>query len=446
MKKRAWQTDLLDFASHKKVFMIVVPMVLSGVSTPLLGMVDTALMGHLDQPYYLGAVAVGALAFSFLYWGFGFLRMSVTGLTAQALGASDTEVIVGTLVRGLLFAAVIGIFLLLAQGLVIRATMWLVDTSANVENGLSLYLAIRLWSAPAAFINYVLVGWFLGVQRPAYTLYLLLLVNLTNIVLDIVFVYVWSWDISGVAWASVFAEYLGCIFGLFLTKRIVSKRGWVLTWRNHIQAQKFRSLFQLSGNIFIRTLCLIGSFAFFTIQGARYGEIVLAANAILMNLQTFMAYALDGFAHAAEALVGKSIGERDYAATRRSIVICVFWSALIAASFVLAYALFGPSIINLLTDLPEVREAALIYLPWAIIAPLLSVWSYVLDGIFVGAAWSVLMRNTMVVSTLIFLVTWYVLQEWGNHGLWLAFMVFMSARGMTMAWVFFQRKHQLQVM
>ena len=422
------------------MFAITIPMTLSGLSTPLLGMVDTAVMGHLDAAYYLGAVAVGALVFSFLFWGFGFLRMGVTGLTAQAVGANDTRKVVGTLSRGFVLAAIFGVVLVLLQDVIISVVLYFLETTDNVESNLALYLDVRILSAPAVLINYVLLGWFLGIQRPRYTLYLLFLVNFTNILLDLLFVVVWDWRVEGVAWASVCAEYVGLLLGVFLLVDYLKKQGLRWSLRSDLVFSRFNELFRVSGNIFIRTFCLIGSFAFFTLQGAKYGEATLAANAILMNFQTFMAHGLDGFAHAAEALVGKYFGKRDYVAMMEAVIVCAFWSVLVALGFVLVYWMLGDDLILMLTDIDEVRDTALTYLPWAIFAPLISVWGYLFDGVFIGMAWSVAMRNTMLISTLVFGLAWYFTQPLENHGLWLALMFFMLARGVTMGIVFLVKK------
>jgi len=436
-------STLQDTKQHRQVFAIMVPMTLSGLSIPLLGMVDTAMMGHLDAAYYLGAVAVGSLVFSFLFWGFGFLRMGVTGLTAQAYGAQDQTKILGTLTRGLSLALCLGVLLILLQDAIVHFSLLLIESSDNVERNLALYLEVRIFSAPAALINYVLLGWFLGIHRPRLTLYLLILVNVSNIVLDLLFVMVWDWRVQGVAWASVCAEYMGLLLGIYLIRAYAKEKKLTWDWRQDLMWEKFTALFHVSGNIFIRTLCLISCFAFFTLQGAKFGETILAANAVLMNFQTFMAYGLDGFAHAAEALVGKHSGRRDRRALLDTIVICAFWSIVVALTFSACYYGLGPSLIGLLTGLTNVREAALEYLPWAIAAPILSVGGYLFDGIFIGAAWSAAMRNTMLISSVVFVLAWYFSQQWENHGLWFALMSFMLARGITMAFEFRRKQKML---
>lgn len=409
-------------------------MILSNLSIPLLGLVDTAVVGHLAQPYYLGAVAIGALIFSFVFWGFGFLRMGTTGLVAQAMGGEENNEIRSILGRALLLAAALSVVVLLLQHWLAFVALWAVDASAEVERYAAVYFEVRIWGAPATLINYVLVGWFLGMQNARAPLVLLLTVNLINIFLDLLFVWGLGMTVEGVALASVIAEYSGVVVGFFLIKQIMSKHPGAWQRNAVFDGAKIRNMLVVNQNIFIRTLCLIFSFAFFTAQGAKQGDIILAANAVLMNFQTFMAYGLDGFAHAAEAMVGKAIGKRDRQAFNRAVYTAGFWSILVSAIFAGTYFLFGELIISLLTDIEEVRDVAMEYMPWLVIAPILSVWSYLFDGVFIGSTRSEEMRNTMLLSTLIFfLPAWYLLQPWGNHGLWCALMVFMVARGITMA-------------
>lgn len=420
--------------AHRDIWRLAGPMILSNLSIPLLGVVDTAVIGHLEHVYYLGAVAVGSLIFSFVFWAFGFLRMGTTGLIAQALGAGQYDEVRAGLVRACLIAIVLAFVLLITQQAVLWLALTLLDASHQVEQYAAEYFSIRIWSAPATLINYVLIGWFLGMQNARGPLYLLLMINLSNIVLDLWFVWGLGMTVDGVALASVIAEYLGVVLGLYLVVKTLRNQPGRCSWSQVVDASRLKRLLVVNQNIFIRTVCLIFSFAFFTAQGAKHGDVILAANAVLMNFQTFMAYGLDGFAHAAEALIGKAVGENDQQRFRIAVRTAGLWSLLIAIVFMLLYALFGVLIINGLTDLAPVREAALIYLPWLIISPILSVWSYLYDGVFIGAIRTAEMRNTMLVSTfLFFLPAWYFLQPWGNHGLWAALMIFMLARGISMA-------------
>ena len=427
------QFNLRNLA-HQDVWRLAGPMILSNLTIPLLGLVDTAVMGHMTEAWYLGAVALGALIFSFIYWGFGFLRMGTTGLTAQAFGREDGNELRSIMARAILLAVGFSFVLLLTQSLLRDLSFYILEASNEVEVAAGIYFDIRIWSTPATLINYVFIGWFLGMQNARAPLYLLLLTNLTNIILDLFFVFVLDMGVAGVALATVLAEYTGLTLALLLTYQQLKHH----TGRWQRQAifclKHFREMLVLNQNIFIRTLCLIFSFAFFTAQGAKHGDIILAANAVLMNFQTFMAYGLDGFAHAAEALVGKAVGQKNRHAFRQAVYTAGFWSLIIAMLFTFIYLLFGTTIINALTDITEVRATAYAFLAWLIISPLVSVWSYLFDGIFIGATRSAEMRNTMLVSTFIFyLPAWYLFQPWGNHGLWAALLVFMIARGITMA-------------
>jgi MATE family multidrug resistance protein len=264
-----------------------------------------------------------------------------------------------------------------------------------------------------------------------------LVVNSVNIVLDVVLVMGLDFTADGVAWASLAAEYSGVCLGLILVRHELKKYPGVWCGAGIFERSEFRRLLSVNRDILIRTLCLMFTLAFFTAQGARMGEVILAANAVLFNFQTFMAYGLDGFAHAAEALVGKAVGAKNPSAFRRAVHVIFFWALLISGLFALAYGCVGGQLIAVLTDIQEVRQAAVNYLIWVIILPLVSVWSFSLDGIYLGATRTVEMRNTMLLSTIgVFLPAWYGLQGWHNHGLWLAFLLFMCARALSMAWVY----------
>ncbi len=419
---------------HAELWRLAGPMILSNLTIPLLGLVDTAVVGHLDSPHYLGAVAVGGVIFSFLYWGFGFLRMGTTGLTAQALGREEGDELRAVLARALLLALALAAALLLLQSVVARLAFSLVEASAEVEAGAALYFEVRIWSAPATLAIYALVGWFLGMQNSRAPLYLLLFTNSLNIVLDLWLVVGLEMGVAGVALASVVAEYCGAALGLALVPALLRRHPGRLRRRQMADWDALRRMATVNHHIFVRTLCLIFSFAFFTAQGAKLGDAVLAANAVLMNFQTLMAYALDGFAHAAEALVGRAVGRGDGRGLRRAIATAAFWSLLVAVLFTLLYAVAGRWVVDLLTAIETVRQAAYLYLPWLVAAPLISVWSYLFDGIFIGATHTRAMRDTMLLSTFgVYLPAWYLLQGWGNHGLWAALMLFMAARGVTMA-------------
>ncbi|MCY4498906.1 MAG: MATE family efflux transporter [Rhodospirillaceae bacterium] len=419
---------------HRRVWRIAGPIILSNVSVPLLGAVDTAVVGHLDSPVYLGGVAIGTLIFNYVYWGFGFLRMGTTGLAAQALGVRDGQEVWATLHRGFVIAAVLSALVIALQVPVVGMALWLVDASVPVEALAGEYFRIRIWAAPAALANYVVLGWLIGLQRAGSALTIQVFMNGLNVVLDLVFVIGFGWDVKGVALASALSEYTAIVLGLFLCVRVLraerAQRNAKVLW----DVMRFRRLAAINGDIFIRTLFLISAFAVFTAQAAEMGDAILAVNALLLNFQMFLSHALDGFAHAASALVGGAAGARDRTAFRRSVVVSTLWAAGTALVFIVVYASAGRLVVDVLTGLQDVRHESYAYLPWLIASPLISVWSFQLDGVYIGATETRLMRNTMVLSFLGYVGALALLvPAYGNHGLWAALMFFMALRGITLA-------------
>jgi MATE family multidrug resistance protein len=406
------------------------PLILSNITVPLLGLVDTAVLGHLARADYLGAATLGATLFSFLYWGFGFLRMGTTGLTAQARGSDDWHGVSRLLGQGWLMATAIGLILIAVHPPLIRLGLWLLDGSPAVTELAHRYAAIRIASAPAVLANYAILGWALGLGRSRVALGLMVVNNGLNILLDLVFVVGLGMTVEGVALGSVLADYgalaTGIGWALFAARRwqLPRRPGGLLAWR------QYRQLFQVNAALFVRTLCLLFAIAFFHSQGARLGDTLLAANAVLMQFILITAYGLDGFAHAAESLVGRSIGANDAVAFRRRLGAAALWSAVTATLASLAFGLGGEALVGLLTSLPEVRAVAATYLPWMVAMPLLAAGSYLLDGVFVGATRTRAMRDTMIVALAIYLPCWYATTGLGNHGLWLAFSAFTLARSL----------------
>jgi MATE family multidrug resistance protein len=418
---------------NRDVWRIALPMILSNVSVPLLGMVDTGVTGHLDSPVYLGAVAIGAMIFSFLYTGVNFLRMGTTGITAQYFGADDNDGLRVSIGQALVVATLLALSFIALQVPIGRIALQLLGPDAATATHVLEYFSIRIWSAPGTLANYALIGWFIGMSNARVPLLIFLTINTVNIILDLLFVIVLGMDVDGVALASVFAEYSGLLVGgLFAVSELRRRTGeWPAARLINLAA--YRAFFSVNANLFIRTMALMFTLAFVTAQGARLGGLVLAANAVLMNFQNLTAFALDGLAHAAEALVGKAIGQKRRDVLERSVRLTLKWSLWFAAGFTLLYLLAGPTIIRVLTDLPDVRATATHFLPWMIVSPLVSVWCFLYDGVYVGATRAKAMRNIMLVSTIgVFLPAWYLLQPWGNHGLWLAFMLFMASRGIGM--------------
>jgi MATE family multidrug resistance protein len=417
----------------RQVWRIAAPMILSNLSVPLLGMVDTGVTGHLDSPAYLGAVAIGASIFGFLYTGMNFLRMGTTGMAAQRFGASDNDGLRVSLGQGLVVAVAIALVLIALQKPLGLLAMDLIGAEARVREAALTYFRTRIWSAPGTLANFVLIGWFLGLQNARVPLLLFLTINIVNIALDLLFVVVLGMKVDGVALASVIAEYTGLAAGLaFAARALITHEGhW--PFEKLVRPGAYTAFFSINTNLFVRTIALMFTFAFVTAQGTRLGSLILAANAVLMNLQNLTSFALDGIAHAAEALVGKAIGERRRIALEQSVRVCLKWSLIFAIVIAAAYVLAGRPLVRLLTDLPDVRETAMRFLPWLVISPLVSVWPFLYDGVYVGATRAREMRNIMLVSTVVvFLPAWYLLRGFGNHGLWLAFMLFMASRGIGM--------------
>ena len=421
---------------------IAAPMILSNISVPLLGMVDTAVTGHLDDKIYLGAVAIGATIFSFLYMGLNFLRMGTTGISAQCFGANDNDGLRTSLGQALIVATLIAVSMIALQLPIGLLAVKLIGANADISALALEYFSIRIWSAPGTLANYALIGWFLGLQNARVPMIIFLTVNITNIILDLVFVLGLGMKVDGVALASVFAEYTGLAVAITFALRAIRQYPGQWIRERFLKIREYAVFFQTNSNLFVRTMALMFTLAFVTAQGARLGALVLAANAVLVNLQHLTSFGLDAFAHAAEALVGKAIGARQQQALQRSVHLTMKWSLIFSVGFTLAYIFFGPLLIRVMTDLPEVREAAMQYLPWIIVSPMISVWAFLYDGVFVGATRAREMRNIMVFSTVaIFLPAWYLLQGFGNHGLWLALMFFMASRGIGMH-IYYKRRVQ----
>jgi len=412
-------------------------MMLSNVSIAFLGLVDTAVVGHLSDPSYLAGIALATVLFDFLYWGVTFLRMGTTGITAQIHGAEDAARLRATLRDALVVAAVLSLGMLVWRDTILAFGLGVLDGSDASTTHASRYFVIKIWGAPGVLATMVFIGWLIGVQNGRAALLLAALPCLLHAVLDIVLVVLLDFGIEGAASAALVTAYVSASLGAALVRRELRRYPPVATSGWSFAA--FRKLLSLNGNILLRTLCLIATFAFFTKQGASQGDTVLAANAILLNFQMLTALALDGFANALEALAGSAIGRSDRTAFVDAITVASVWSSVFAVGFAFMYAAGGSTLIAILTDIDSVRGVAAEYLPWAVVSPLISVWCFLFDGIFIGGTKGREMRNSMLIAVLgVFVPSWYALQGYGNHGLWGAFMLFFAARGLTMAWYFWR--------
>ena len=420
---------------NKKILRLAVPNIISNLSVPLLSSVDTAVVGHLDNIAHLGAIALGGMIFNFIYWGFGFLRMGTTGLTAQAYGGRGKKEITLVLFRALSVAMVSSAILILFQQLINNISFDLLHASDEVEHYASQYFLIRIFAAPATLALYAFHGWFLGMQNAKYPLILSVVVNILNIGFNLLFIYQFGMKSDGVALGTVIAQYCGLVLAivLFLKKYSEYKLSFKLNEILHIE--EFKKFFKLNFDIFLRTLALIFTLGFFTAKSAEFGDDILAANTILLQLWNILSYAVDGFAFAGESLVGFYIGERNSEQLKRAVKIIFIWGLGFGAAVSFVYLFFGEQIISLFTDKQNIVSIALIYITWTIISSFVNSVCFIWDGVYIGATATKAMRNTMLFSALIiFLPAFYFTKGFlGNHSLWLALFLFMIARGITLS-------------
>lgn len=434
--------DWRDRPTHRRVWALAAPMILSNLSGPLVTLVDSTVIGHLPHAHQLGAVAVGGSLYGLLAWSMGFLRMGATGFAAQAAGRNDGGGLRQVLVQGLLLALLLTVVLAVCAAPFVRASLDLMHPSPELLQSTMDFFYTRLLGLPAALASYALVGWFLGTQNARAPLIILLTTNGLNIVLNLWFVLGLDWGVVGCAQASVISEWVAVLIGLWLTRPALrsypGRMGWAALklWRS------WQPLLTVNRDIFIRSMALQAVFYLITVQGARLGDATVAANALLLNGLLLTAQALDGLAHAVEALCGHAIGARDRVALRRSMVVAGGWSLLASLVFAVFFLLGGHLFIALQTDILAVRETADHYLAYLALLPLIAVWSYLLDGLFIGATRAREMRNGMVISLLLVLPVGWFTQGLGNHGLWISFLLFMALRAITqgiIAWRLQQR-------
>jgi len=419
---------------NRKILRLAVPNIISNITVPLLGIVDLAVVGHLDGIWFVGAVALGSTVFNFVYWGFSFLRMSTSGMAAQMYGAGDEKGSREVLHRAVITGLLAGLVILLLQVPIEKISFYLLEGSEKTEHFAIRYFYIRIWAAPATLMLYAFNGWFLGMQNARYPMIVTLVINLLNIVLDLLFVMGLHMNSDGVALGTLLANYAGLATALLLLRRKYPAALLHLPLRTLLNAQKIKDFFHINFNIFLRTLCLILVFTFFTARSAVYGDTLLAVNTLLLQFFMFFSFFMDGFAYAAEALTGRYTGAGDTDLLRRSVRALFRWGLLLSLPFSLAYLTAGNFILSLLTDNQTILEAARPYLFWVSIVPLISFPAFLWDGIYIGATASAGMRNTMLFSTLaVFFPLWYFTQgSLGNHSLWLALILFLISRGLSM--------------
>lgn len=416
--------------SSRTLWALACPLILTNITQPLLGMVDTALLGHLPHPSYLGAAALGTSLLAILFWGFGFLRMGTTGFVARALGRGDRGGANGIALQHALLALVLAALILAAGPWLLPVAIQWMDASETVTALALDYTRIRLWAAPATLLTYVLLGWFIAVQRMRAPLYIMLATQITNICLDLVFIVWLDWRSDGAALASLMAEYTGLLLALRL---YIQHAGWPSLAQLRARSTPWRSLLSSHQHLMLRTWGLLAVILFFTSQGAQLGDTTLAANAILLQLVHLASYCLDGLAHATESLVGQASGAKSLRTRRRLLMLAMGWSGAVAILLSGIFALGEGSLVALMSDIPNVIAATHHYYFWALLVPPVSVAAYVWDGYCIGTGQTRAMRDTLLASAFgVFFPLWWLTQDWGNHGLWLAFCLFNLARGLSL--------------
>lgn len=422
---------------NRKILRLALPNILSNITVPLLGMVDLALVGHLESAVHIGAIALGGTIFNFIYWGFSFLRMGTSGFTAQALGARDLREAIHWLARAIVVALAGALLILLIQKPIGWASFALFSSSREVEFWAARYFYIRIWAAPATISLYALTGWFIGMQNARFPMIITIAVNLLNIGFSSLFIFAFGMKSDGVALGTVIAQYVGLILAGWLFFRYYGRLIKRIDRLQVFNKEKIKKFFQVNRDILIRTLSLIFVFSFFTARSAARSDTILAVNTLLLQFFMIFSYLIDGFAYAAEALTGKYTGERNALLLKKTVRILFIWGAALSIPFSLSYLFAGKYLIYILTSNPEVIERVRPFMFWTAIIPLITYPAFLWDGIYIGATASRGMRNSMLVSVLlVFLPAYYLLQSpLGNHGLWLAMMLFMLSRGLLQTWL-----------
>ncbi|WP_223670670.1 MATE family efflux transporter [Kangiella shandongensis] len=429
--------DLSDKQQHRSTWRIAAPMLLSNMTVPLVGLVDSGVMGHLPESYHLAAVGLGAALFTFIVWTMGFLRMITTGLVAQAYGASNNHDIRQWLYLSSILALAVAFLTLLLNPWIIDVILWWVEGSSDVEQSVLLYWNTRIWGLPFTLLNAVMIGWFIGMQNARVPFVMLLIINLCNVGLDLLFVQGFGMTVDGVAIASVISEILGFSYAALCLKKLLSK--YPIKDKFQLAWVKLKHLLSLNGDLLLRTLSL--ELVFFTIhsRGAELGDEVMAVNAVLLNFLLVISNGLDGFANAVEAQVGRAVGRDRWRDFRSSINVGGFWSIITSVLFCLAFLLFVETFIGWITNIESVRQQAEPYHIYIILIPLVAIWGFWLDGVFVGASAITTMRNSMMLAVVIgFIPMYFLTKGFGNHGLWWAFFAFLMMRALTSFWFLYK--------
>lgn len=415
--------------NHRAYLTLAIPLTISTMTTPLLGAVDTAVVGQLPAPAYIGGVAVGTLIFNTLYWLFGFLRVSTSAFAAQANGASNPDQGVLTLCRPFLLAVIVGVLFIILQWPIEHASLLVISPDADVSRFAIEYFRIRIWGAPFTLMNYVILGWLMGMAKIKQALCLQILTNVLNMLLAILFVHVFSFDVQGVATATLIAEISAFVLGVFIVWKASPFEWKIPSIQSLLDTKSMKRMFNVNKDLFIRTICLLIVINMFTAKGASFGTEFLAANAVLFQIHYIMAYLFDGFANASSILVGKSIGSNDKELYKKTLTLSRQWSLITAFVISSLYTIFQEPIIGLFTSLPSVIEISLKYGPWLIVYPFAACFGLVIYGVFTGATEIAPVRNSMIYATILYVIIQLIITPiWHNHGLWLAFVIYTIGR------------------
>lgn len=427
---------------NKKILQLAIPSIVSNITVPLLGLIDVAIVGHLGSAAYIGAIAVGGMLFNIIYWLFGFLRMGTSGMTSQAFGQRDLKEVTRVLLRAVGVGLFIALCLLLLQYPIRKIAFLLIDATPEVRELATVYFNICVWGAPAVLGLYGFVGWFIGMQNSRFPMFIAITQNVVNIVASLSFVYLLDMKIEGVALGTLIAQYAGLFMASLLWLRYYGRLKIAFRWREIIGKTAMKRFFQVNSDIFFRTLCLVAVTTFFTSTGARQGDVVLAVNTLLMQLFTLFSYIMDGFAYAGEAMTGRYIGARNNTGLQRMIRLLFRWGWGLSLSFTILYMIGGQDFLGLLTNDTTVINAAGSYCYWVLAIPLAGFAAFLWDGILIGATATRLMLYSMLVASGMFFLIYYIFYAlMGNHALWMAFLIYLSLRGI-MQWILWHSSHR----
>lgn len=421
---------------NKQILRLAIPNIITNITVPLLGMVDTAIVGHLqngDGIDYIGAIAVGTMIFNIIYWNFGFLRMGTSGFTAQAYGAKDKEEQANILFRACFIAIAAALLLIIFQKPIGKLSLMLIEDKNSVGALALSYFSVRIWAAPATLSMYALKGWFIGMQDSKNPMWISIIINLLNIIFSFVLVFYFNMSIKGVALGTVIAQYGGLITTLLIWRKKYKEIAKYFNVKKALSLEKMKLFFKINSDIFLRTLCLIIVTSYFTIASTKMPYPTLAMNTLLMQFFTLFSYFMDGFAYAAESLCGKAKGENNYPQLQAFVKRFLLWGGVISILFIIIYALFGENILGIFTDNKDVIEYSKNYLHWILLIPITGFIAFLYDGILIGLTESVVMRNAIFISTAAFFLIFYLLSPYiENNALWIAFLTYLLGRSLLM--------------